>query len=245
MRIRDGVATFRGHRVPNLNLIGRRNWWFALSGTFILLSLIGLFVRGLNFSIEFKGGSQLQFQDKSGDSVQDFQAIMARFGLPDARVEIIGGQNCPTGCVQIRTKSLTELGLPPAVTPSASAPPTPGASATPTSGASATPTASPTASASPTPAAGSQIPGTLKGDQLRAELARAARISPNEINEQDVGPTFGSTISRKILIGLIVFLVLVTLYSTARFEWKIAIGALVALAHDLIITAICYTLMVA
>ena len=138
MRIRDAVATFRGHRVPNLNLIGRRNWWFALSGTFILLSLIGLFVRGLNFSIEFKGGSQLQFQDKSGDSVQDFQAIMARFGLPDARVEIIGGQNCPTGCVQIRTKSLTELGLTPAVTPSASATPT-GASATPTSGASATP----------------------------------------------------------------------------------------------------------
>ena len=243
MRIRDAVATFRGHRVPNLNLIGRRNWWFALSGTFILLSLIGLFVRGLNFSIEFKGGSQLQFQDKSGDSVQDFQAIMARFGLPDARVEIIGGQNCPTGCVQIRTKSLTELGLTPAVTPSASATPTTGASATPTSGSSATPTASPTASASPTPAAGSQIPGTLKGDQLRAELARAGGISPNEINEQDVGPTFGSTISRKMLIGLIVFLVLVTLYITARFEWKMAIGALVALAHDLIITAGVYALV--
>src|SRR2546430_12208952 len=116
MRIRDAVATFRGHRVPNLNLIGRRNWWFALSGTFILLSLIGLFVRGLNFSIEFKGGSQLQFQDKSGDSVQDFQAIMARFGLPDARVAIIGGQKCPTGCGPNPTKSLTEMGLTPAGT---------------------------------------------------------------------------------------------------------------------------------
>src|SRR5437773_11132914 len=160
MRIRDGVATFRGHRVPNLNLVGRSDWWFVLSGTFILLSLVGMFVRGLNFSIEFKGGSQLQFQDKSGASVQDFQAVMSRFGLPDARVEIVGGQNCPSGCVQIRTKSLTELGLTPAVTPSASATPTTGASATPTSGASATPTASPTASASPTPAAGSPIPGT-------------------------------------------------------------------------------------
>jgi preprotein translocase subunit SecF len=242
MRIRDAVATFRGHRVPNLDLIGRRSWWFTLSGTFILLSLVGLFVRGLNFSIEFKGGSQLEFQDKSGGSVQEFQAVMARFGLPDARVEIVGGQNCPTGCVQIRTKSLTELGLTPAVTPNASATPTTGASATPTTGASATPTASPTA-ASPTPAAGSQLPGTLKGDQLRAELARVARISPNEINEQDVGPTFGSTISRKMLIGLIVFLVLVTLYITARFEWKMAIGALVALAHDLIITAGVYALV--
>jgi len=243
VRIRDAVATFRGHRVPNLNLIGRRNWWFALSGTFILLSLVGLFVRGLNFSIEFKGGSQLELQDESGASVQDFQAIMARFGLPDARVEIVGGQNCPTGCVQIRAKSLTELGLTPTVSPSASATPTSGPSATPTSGASAPPTASPTAPPSSTPAAGSQLPGTLKGDQLRAELAGAAGISPNEINEQDVGPTFGSTISRKMLVGLIVFLVLVTLYITARFEWKMAIGALVALAHDLIITAGVYALV--
>jgi preprotein translocase subunit SecF len=230
VRIRDGVATFRGHRVPNLNLIGRRTWWFALSGVFILLSVVGLFVRGLNFSIEFKGGSQLEFQDESGASVQEFQAIMARFGLPDARVEIVGGQNCPTGCIQIRAKSLTELGLTPTASPSPSA--------TPTTGASATPTTSPSA-ASPTPTASAtaQIPGTLRGDQLRAELARVAGISPNEINEQDVGPTFGSTISRKMLIGLIVFLVLVTLYITARFEWKMAIGALVALAHDLIITA--------
>jgi preprotein translocase subunit SecF len=230
VRIRDAAATFRGHRVPNLNLIGRRTWWFALSGTFILLSLVGLFVRGLNFSIEFKGGSQLEFQDKSGASVQEFQGIMARFGLPDARVEIVGGQNCPTGCIQIRAKSLTELGLTPTVSPSASATPTTGASATPTTSPSA---ASPTPTASATP----QSPGTLRGDQLRAELARVAGISPDEINEQDVGPTFGSTISRKMLTGLIVFLVLVTLYITARFEWKMAIGALVALAHDLIITA--------
>jgi len=236
VRIRDAVTTFRGHRVPNLNLIGRRTWWFALSGTFILLSMVGLFVRGLNFSIEFKGGSRLEFQDKSGAGVQEFQAIMARFGLPDARVELVGGQNCPTGCIQIRAKSLTELGLTPAVSPSPSATPTTGASATPTTSPSA---ASPTPTASATP----QTPGTLRGDQLRAELARVAGISPNDINEQDVGPTFGSTISRKMLIGLIVFLVLVTLYITARFEWKMAIGALVALAHDLIITAGVYALV--
>src|SRR5439155_8634655 len=122
-------------------------------------------------------------QDRSGADVQQFQSIMARFGLPDARVDIVGGQNCPTGCVQIRAKSLTELGLTPTVSPTASATPTAGASATPTAGASATPSTSPSAIASPTPtASGSQLPGTLRGDQLRAALAGAARISPNEIN---------------------------------------------------------------
>jgi preprotein translocase subunit SecF len=65
----------------------------------------------------------------------------------------------------------------------------------------------------------------------------------DEINEQDVGPTWGSTISRKMLTGLVVFLALVTLYITLRFEWKMAIGALAALAHDTIITAGTYALV--
>jgi preprotein translocase subunit SecF len=47
----------RGHRVPNMNIIGRRNLWFAISGFFIVLSLVGLAFRGLNFSIEFPSAS--------------------------------------------------------------------------------------------------------------------------------------------------------------------------------------------
>jgi len=241
MRIKEAIATFRGHRVPNMNLIGRRNVWFALSGTFIVLSLVGLFARGLNFSIEFKGGSQLQFENRSGVAVKTFQAIMAKYGLPDARVEIVGGRSCPSGCVQIRAKSLTELGLTPAASPS----PTPTTSASASASASASPSPTASASASPTPAPSptQTVLPTLKGDQLRAELAQAAGISPNDINEQDVGPTFGGTISQKMFTGLIVFLVLVSLYISLRFEWKMAVSALIALAHDLIITAGIYALV--
>jgi len=83
----------------------------------------------------------------------------------------------------------------------------------------------------------------LKGDQLRAALAREAGISVNQISESDVGPTWGSTISRKAIFGLIVFLVLVSLYVTFRFELKMAAAALAALAHDLIITAGIYALV--
>ena len=99
-----------------------------------------------------------------------------------------------------------------------------------------------TPSATPVPTPSTVIP-TLKGDQLRAALARAAGISPNQINEEDVGPTWGSTISRKMIIGLIVFVILVTMYISVRFEVKMAAGALVALAHDLIITAGVYALV--
>ena len=61
MNFHEAVNTFRGHRVPNLNLVAHKRWWFALSGTFIVLSLFGLIFRGLNFSIEFKGGTEFAF----------------------------------------------------------------------------------------------------------------------------------------------------------------------------------------
>jgi preprotein translocase subunit SecF len=245
MRLREAVSTFRGHRVPNVDFVRRRNVWFALSGAFIVLSLIGLFAQGLNFSIEFKGGSVLEFTNRRGASVQEYQAVMGRFGLPDARIEILG-----TGTVQIRTRSLTELGFStPTPTPSASVSPTgsptagpsPTPTPTPTPTASASPSVAPTATAS-TPAPPIVLP-TAKGDQLRAALARTAGISVDQINEQDVGPTWGKTISRKMVISLIVFLVLVTIYISLRFEPKMAAGALVALAHDLIITAGIYALV--
>jgi preprotein translocase subunit SecF len=257
MRVREAIATFRGHRVPNIDFIKRRVWWFALSGTFMLLSLVGLFGPGLNFSIEFKGGSVLEFPNKSEASVSDYQTVLARFGLSDARIEILG-----SGTVQIRTRSLTELGFSnptPSSTPSASVRPTVSPTAspsatptqTPTPTASATSAASPSSSSSPavTPSATASTPAppivlpTLKGDQLRAALARTAGISVDLINEQDVGPTWGKTISRKMITGLIVFVVLVTIYISWRFEPKMAAGALVALAHDLIITAGVYALV--
>jgi preprotein translocase subunit SecF len=253
LKLQEALSTFRGHRVPNMDLIDRKRWWFAFSGVLIALSLVGLVARGLNYSISFTGGSSLQFPNRSGASDADYQAILARFGLHDSTIEFIGANQ-----VSIRTASLTTLGATPSPTPSVS--PTGSASAgpssTPSAGASATSSAGPTASASATPSAsagatptaGATSPpaGALppaKSDLLRGALARAAGISTNQINEQDVGPTWGGTISRKAITGLIVFLVLVTIYITARFELKMAGAALVALAHDLIITTGVYALV--
>ncbi|MDP8955594.1 MAG: hypothetical protein M3N24_01345, partial [Actinomycetota bacterium] len=191
------IETFRGHEAPNLNIIRRWRWWFLISGFVIVLALVGLFVRGLNFSIAFTGGSVLQFPNRSGASVTEYREALARVGLREAQVEILGDRD-----VSIRTQSLTELST--------------------SSGAQG---------------------GRLRGDQVRQQVARIAGISVDEINEQDVGPTWGNTISRKMVTGLIVFLALVTLYITLRFEWKMAIGALAALAHDTTITAGTYALV--
>jgi preprotein translocase subunit SecF len=246
MTAREFFETFRGHRVPHLNIIGRSRVWFAISGFFIVLSILGLAIRGLNFSIEFTGGALVQFTNRSGASVPQYQSVMSRFGIRDAEVELLGSNT-----VSIRTEDVGLTAT--ATTPSAS--PTPSASVTPTpsTSASASASASPSAAASASPSASASpaassaaptggatlapVPGVNVAG-LTAALARTAGISIDEVSVQAVGPTWGSTITRKAVISLVIFLVLVTLFITIVFsEWKMAAAALVALVHDIIITA--------
>jgi len=80
--------------------------------------------------------------------------------------------------------------------------------------------------------------------ELISALARTAGIPTSQINVEAVGPTWGSTITRKALISLFIFLVLVSLFITIVFsEWKMAAAALVALAHDIVITMGVYALV--
>jgi len=79
-------------------------------------------------------------------------------------------------------------------------------------------------------------------EELRRALAEQAGIDPVDVNIEDVGPTWGGEISRKALFGLLIVLAAITLYITIRFELKMAIGAMVALIHDVLITVGVYAL---
>ncbi|MCW2750556.1 MAG: protein translocase subunit SecF, partial [Aeromicrobium sp.] len=64
------------------------------------------------------------------------------------------------------------------------------------------------------------------------------KAGATEVNEDSIGPTYGKQVADKALTGLIVFLVLVVIFIWAYFrEWRMSVAAIVALAHDLLITA--------
>ena len=81
-------------------------------------------------------------------------------------------------------------------------------------------------------------------DKVIAAIAEKTGVDPNrDISTQEVGPSWGSQVRDRAITGLIVFLVLVTLFIWAYFrEWKMSVGAMVALAHDLVITVGVYAL---
>jgi SecD/SecF fusion protein len=57
-----------------------------------------------------------------------------------------------------------------------------------------------------------------------------------------IGPTFGQTVANSALIAIIASLIVISIYIALRFEWKYAVPVLIALMHDLLITAGVYSL---
>lgn len=73
---------------------------------------------------------------------------------------------------------------------------------------------------------------------VREGLAKAYGVSVNAVTSTFIGPTWGADVSKKAVTGLVVFLVLVALVMTLYFRnWRMAVAAIVALFHDILITA--------
>src|SRR4051794_33747728 len=59
---------------------------------------------------------------------------------------------------------------------------------------------------------------------------------------QSIGPTFGNTVAKSAVIAIIASLLVISAYIALRFEWKYAVPVLIALMHDILITAGVYSL---
>ena len=74
-------------------------------------------------------------------------------------------------------------------------------------------------------------------------LAAACGTTVDDIRVQLVGPTWGGEITKKALTGLVVFLIAVGIFLSIYFEWRMALAAMVALVHDVVITVGIYALV--
>ncbi len=82
-----------------------------------------------------------------------------------------------------------------------------------------------------------------QADQISAAIEKSMGVPTDAISTDAIGATWGADVAKRALLGLGVFLVLVVLFIWAYFrEWKMSVGAIVALAHDLLITVGVYAL---
>ena len=182
-----GGRLYRGE--VSFDFVGRQKLWYSISGLILVISLIGLFVGGLNFSVDFKGGSVIQFPASSATSIMQVQQAVGDTGDGEgAIVQHVGSGNSATWQVQTGKLSYAQ------------------------------------------------------GQQVQSTLSRELGVPQSEISVNFVGASWGGQISQKALQALIAFLIVIVIYLSIAFEWRMAVAALIALAHDIVITIGIYAL---
>ncbi len=73
-------------------------------------------------------------------------------------------------------------------------------------------------------------------DGVRAALADLAGVTGDDVSVTTVGPSWGAEITSKARNALIAFFALIAVYIAIRLEWKMAVGALLAVIHDIVVS---------
>jgi preprotein translocase subunit SecF len=183
-----GNDLYTGKR--SIDFVGRQKTWYTVSLVLLVLAAIGLFGRGLNVGLEFRGGSE--FRVSSVSNLDNFEARGKQaVGTVETGSDVIVTKT-GTNTVRVQTEKFTN---------------------------------------------------TKVTDQVKTSLAREFSVGPNQISANIIGPSWGASVSQKAIQALIVFLILVSLVLAAYFRtWKMSGSALIALAHDLVITVGIYAL---
>lgn len=87
---------------------------------------------------------------------------------------------------------------------------------------------------------------SLQPDQInrfKDTVQQKANIPDTSFETESIGPTFGAQVARSAIVAIIVSLLLISLYIWHRFGRRYALPVLIALSHDILITAGVYALL--
>ncbi|HEY6934086.1 MAG TPA: protein translocase subunit SecF [Marmoricola sp.] len=178
----------------SVDFVGKRWLWYTISGLIVVLAVGGLWFKGLNLGIEFKGGDQytvsVATSQVTQQNVDRIREAVAATGVPAADNPTVTTSG--NHAILVTTESLS----------------------------------------------GSQT------QKVTGAIARTMHIdAKTKISSEEIGPSWGSQVANRAATGLAVFIVLVILAMWAYFrEWKMSVAAVVALAHDIVITVGFYAL---
>ncbi len=187
---------YRGE--TDIDFIGRRRLWFALSGAVVLASVILLVTRGLNYGIEFVGGVSIkapvertELANAPSDEVVTLVGdALEPLGASDAQIQVF--ESAQGREVVVQTEEVDDP------------------------------------------------------DQQQRVITTVREItgaSVADTDNQSIGSEWGGEITNKALRALGIFLLVILAFISWRFEWKMAVAAIIALVHDLLITAGVYSLV--
>ena len=199
-------------RDTQFDFLGKRRLAGMISLALIALGIASLLVRGLNFGIDFSGGTLVEVSYKDSVRVEKVREQLKSARFDDARVQYFGTSRdilvrLPARSVEnsagISSEIMETLRLPYLETVAES------------------------------PQGGVQ--------QCVSELGLGAcKVQMRRV--EFVGPQVGGELTEKGGLAMIYALIGILIYVAWRFEWRFAVGAVAALVHDVLITISIFSL---
>ncbi len=86
-----------------------------------------------------------------------------------------------------------------------------------------------------------EVVSSDQADRITRDLAEASGVDANELNFEFTSSSWGADITEKAIRALVIFLIIVAIFISIRFEWRMAVAALAAMAHDVLLAVGAYT----
>ena len=174
-----------------IRFMSARKLTMAISALLILASIASMAIRGLNFGLDFTGGTAVEVGFSQPAELAKIRSVLAENGFADASVQLFGSSQD----VLVRLAPR-----------------------------------------------GSDVKAETIGNQLISALQQVdSSVEMRRI--EFVGPSVGEDLKEQGGLAMLTALICILMYVAFRFEYRFAIGAVVALFHDVIITMGLFSLL--
>jgi len=240
----------------HIDFMGHRTMFYLISSAILLVGLLGIIIKGVQFGIDFKGGSEVALQFDKPVDIANIRAEVDKLGLGNMEVKTFGGssgillrtelQEIPKNILpHVRERIETLIGNI-----------YPGVQKTVTNA-----TIDSITYVFPDPQTANVISNklfeagyqTLKGSAeatnatvivrlgiaslIKENLSQKFKDNPFTVLKEDkVGPKVGKELKQNSVLAVLLSLVAILIYLGFRFKFEFAVGAVIALFHDVLLT---------
>ena len=247
----------------HIDWMGRRKLFYLVSASLFLLGLINIIIRGLEFGIDFKGGSEIILQFDKPIDIGQVRGEVEKLGLGNVELKTYGGdntvlirtelQNIPAALYPRVLQSIqNEIdnsipGIERRITDSTQNSITftlPNPDTTNILVDKLSEAGFQTAKVSEEPTNNQMLVSVGISDWIKENLKE--KFTDNQfkvLKEDQVGPKVGAELKRDAVLAVFLSLVVILIYLAFRFKFIFALGAVLALFHDVLITLGLYSLL--
>ncbi len=193
----------------NIDFLGKRKIALAVSTILIIVSLVSLMTKGLNFGIDFTGGTLVEVGYQDTVAVENVRSSLAEGNFSAAVVQHFG-----------TTKDIL-VRLPAAYSDKVG---------------SAAQVSSEIMKALRVPYEEELVESAAADTQQCASQGTVSDCQVQMRRVEFVGPQVGDELTNQGGLAMLYALIGILIYVTYRFEWRFAVGSVAALVHDVLIT---------